>query len=160
MRKNCKNLLMILTALMMILSMSACSNKDLSIDINSMMNDATKAAEFQDEMVEIGDDIISNVYTSINPDDLDEYKIITSSTSVKAEEIAIFKAKNADSADKVLKAVEERLDDMKLGFEGYLPEELKIAENAILRKEGNYVIFAVGQNYTEIDKVFNNYVNK
>jgi len=68
----------------------------------------------------------------------------------------LFEAKDEASAENVLQAVKERVADLKFGFEGYLPEELKVIENAIVQKEGKYVLFAVGQNSDKINEVFKN----
>ncbi|QSX05227.1 DUF4358 domain-containing protein [Sedimentibacter sp. zth1] len=151
----------IITLLLLSIFMVGCTAKeDVSINVEALMNDAKEAAQFEDDLVELDKDIVNNIYTSLDLADVKEFKILTSSTSVKAEEIAIFEANDANAAQRILDSVEERLSDMKLGFEGYIPEELAIAENAIVKKEGNYVLFAVGKNYKEIDSIFNKYIDK
>ena len=158
MKKIILNLLVILLVITMFVG---CSKKEsVVIDIDALSNEAIKAAEFKDQLVELDDTILTNIYSSLQLSDIEKYKVYVSATSAKAEELALFEAKDETSAENILQAVNERIADLKFGFEGYLPEELKVIENAVVIKEGKYVLFAVGQNYEKINEVFKQHMNK
>ncbi len=128
------------------------------IDIDAVSTEVINVAEFRDELEELDDTVLTNIYTTIQLSDIEKYKVYVNSTSAKAEELAIFEAKDEAKAENILQAVNERIKDLKFGFEGYLPEELQIIENAVVKKEGKYVLFAVGQNYEKINEVFMKYI--
>ncbi len=139
--------------------LSGCSKKeDLVIDIDAVTTEAINVAQFRDELEELDDTVLTNIYTSIQLSDIEKYKVYVNSTSAKAEELAVFKAVDEAKAENILQAVNERIEDLKFGFEGYIPEELQYIENAVVKKEGKYVMFAVGENYEKINEVFLKYI--
>lgn len=154
-----KSIINIAFILIIGLVLVGCEKKDgLVIDLNALSTEVINVAEFRDELEELDDTILTNVYTSLQLSDVERYKVYVNSTSAKAEELAIFEAKDEAKAENVLQAVNERIEDLRFGFEGYLPEELNYIENAVVKKEGKYVLFAVGQNYEKINEVFLEYI--
>ncbi len=154
MKKSILNVTLILVVISMLVG---CSKKEnVVIDIDALSTEAMNAAQFKDELVELDDTILTNIYSTLQLNDVVKYKVFISATSAKAEELALFEAKDEASAENILQAVNDRVADLKFGFEGYLPEELKVIENAIVKKEGKYVLFAVGQNSEKINEVFKN----
>ena len=145
--------------LIMVAALVGCDNKnDVSIDIEALSNEVINVAEFRDELQELDDTTLTNIYTSLQLSDIEKYSVYVNSTSSKAEEVAIFEAKDKEKAEIILQAVKERIADLKFGFEGYIPEELKYIENAVVKTVGKYVFFAVGQNYEKINDVFLEYI--
>ena len=156
-----KNILCLTLVLAIIMIFSGCEKKEaLVIDIDALSTEVINVAEFRDELEELDDTVLTNIYTTIQLDDIERYKVYVNSTSAKAEELAIFEAKDEAKAENILTSVNERIEDLKFGFEGYLPEELKYIENAVVKKEGKYVMFAVGQNYEKINEVFTKYIKE
>lgn len=153
-------LIMLVSVMLVFVGCGNNTNKSdkVVINLDDVYEKALEAADFQDQCIELDDDIINNLYSSINLEDINKYKIVVSSTSVKAEELALFEAKDEKTAENILNAVNERLDDLKFGFEDYLPKEYQIVENAVIKNSGKYVFFAVGENYEKINQVFNNYL--
>jgi len=157
MKKMKKSILNVTLILVVISMLVGCSKKEnVVIDIDALSTEAMNAAQFKDELVELDDTILTNIYSTLQLNDVVKYKVFISATSAKAEELALFEAKDEASAENILQAVNDRVADLKFGFEGYLPEELKVIENAIVKKEGKYVLFAVGQNSEKINEVFKN----
>ena len=154
-----KRLLSLVLILAIAMTFTGCQEKEnLVIDIDALSTEAINVAEFRDELEELDDTVLTNVYTSIQLSDIEEYKVYVNSTSAKAEELAIFKAKDETAAQNILQSVNERIEDLKFGFEGYIPEELQYIENAVVKKEGKYVLFAVGKNYEKLNEVFIKYI--
>ena len=154
-----KSILSIALVLILLLSLAACDQKkDVVIDIDSLATDATAAAEFREPMQEIGDDVIVNIYLNLDLNDVEKYKVFVNSTGGKADELAIFEAKSVEKAEEIYNAVNERVADLKFAFDGYVPEELKYIDNAVVKKEGKYVLFAISQKYEEVNNVFTNHI--
>lgn len=153
-----KAILNVAIVLILILSMTACNQKEVVINIDALVTDATAVAGFREQMYEIEEDVIINIYSKLEMNDLEKYRIFVNSTGGKADELALLEAKSEEKAEAVYEAVKERIADLQFAFDGYVPEELKYIENAVVKKEGKYVLFAISQNYDEVSKVFTNYI--
>ncbi len=156
-----KAVLSLMTILIIITMLTACNKKEaLVIDIDALANEVIAAAEFREPTQELDDTILANIYSSLEINDVQKYKVYVNSTSAKAEELALFEAKDEAKAEAILQSVKERIEDLKFGFEGYVPEELQYIENAVVKKEGKYVLFAVGQKYEKINDIFVKYIKQ
>lgn len=156
MRKAILNTTLIL---LLILSLTACNEKkEVVIDIEALTTEATAGAEFREAMQELNDDVIVNIYSSLNLNDVEKYKVFVNSTGGKADELAIFEAKSVEKAEEVYNAVKERVDDLKFAFDGYVPEELKYIENAVIKKEGKYVLFVISEKYENVNEIFTKHI--
>ena len=102
--------------------------------------------------------ITSSFNSSMNLKDVEKYKVFVNSTGGKADELAIFEAKSVEKAEEIYKAVKERADDLKFAFDGYVPEELKYIDNAVIKKEGKYVLFAISQKYENVNDIFTKHI--
>jgi uncharacterized protein YihD (DUF1040 family) len=150
-----KAILNVILILFLILSLTACNEKkEVVIDIETLATEAAAAAEFREEMQELNDDVIVNIYSSLKLSNVEKYKVFVNSTGGKADELAIFEAKSVEQAEAVYNAVKERIDDLKFSFEGYVPEELKHIDNAVLKKEGKYVLFVISVKYENVNEIF------
>ncbi|GEM_PF-867829 len=154
-----KAILNITLVLMLILSLTACNQKkEVAIDIESLATEATAGAEFREAMQELNDDTIINIYSSLNLSDVEKYKVFVNSTGGKADELAIFEAKSVEKAEEVYKAVNERVADLRFAFDGYVPEELKHIDNAVIKKEGKYVMLVISPKYENVDSIFTKHI--
>lgn len=156
MRKVILNITLIL---MLILSLTACNEKkEVVIDIEALSTEATAAAGFREAMQELNDDVIVNIYSSLNLSDVEKYKVFVNSTGGKADELAIIEAKSVEKAEEVYNAVKERVADLKFAFDGYVPEELKHIDNAVIKKEGKYVLFVISEKYESVNEIFTKHI--
>jgi predicted small secreted protein len=154
-----KTILNVTLILLLILSLTACNEKkEVVIDIEALTTEATAAAEFREEMQELNDDVIVNIYSSLKLSNVEKYKVFVNSTGGKADELAIFEAKSVEQAEEIYNAVMERIDDLKFSFEGYVPEELKHLDNAVLKKEGKYVLFVISEKFENVNEIFTKYI--
>ena len=151
----------LMVMLLMVFTLAGCGDKvkETFIDIEKMSAEVLESADFRDEVMELKDDVLGNIYTSLKLEDIAKYKVYVCSTNAKAEEIALFEAKNEESAQKIYDAVKVRIEDLKYGIEDYIPEELKNVENAVLVREGKYVLLGIGENYDKIKSVFDKWIS-
>lgn len=141
-------------SLMMIGALVGCgSSKDINMDVEKKADEILAAMDFKDDMIALNDEQLKYYYTSVDINDVNNYKVYLAASSAKAEEIAIFEAKDSDAAARLLDAVKERNEDLLFGFEDYLPEEFNITKNSYITNQGNYIIFIVGKNVEEGKKV-------
>lgn len=155
-----RTFVMIFSIVMCLSVMVGCSSSDKEkvIDTTGLVNDVMENVKFKDDLIKIDtDDILYNLY-DLNRDEIKSYTVYVSSTGATAEEIAVFEAKNKMDAEKVLSAVKERVDDLRFGFEGYVPEEILSIDNAVIKQEGKYVMLGIGNDYETINEIFDKYI--
>lgn len=127
--------------------MAGCSKTKDGTDENIVMDVATLADQlkegitFKDDMSLLEDDIFSMVY-NIDMGDIVNKKIYLSAGAT-AEEIAVIEGKDSESVGRIVDGLEQKIEDQKVNFESYVPEEMKKLEDPVLVKEGNYVILCI-----------------
>ena len=67
------------------------------------------------------------------------------SSGASAEEITVIRVANESDIDAVVAGCEARIDDQKKACEDYLPDEMPKLEDAVVYKNGNYVVMCVSQ---------------
>lgn len=159
MRKNVLTRGLLLTVIaVMLFAMSACGGNEDSNTGKASRNDkpnkvvdVDKAAEsilsgigFKDQMTKVDKDVIENLYL-IKEKDVKKCAVYVS-TGATAEELAVFEARNAKSADKILKQCKLRVKIQKSAFEVYNPDEVGKLSNSVVKKSGDYVVLCVSEN--------------
>lgn len=117
------------------------SQQSLSGSASDIADALKDGGTFEEELNALDENMLSRVY-NVSEDTLSDWKVYIGSGAT-AEEIAVFIAKDEQSAQAVLSAVEERLSDRKDSYRDYVPKELPKLEDAVVLQEGNYVVFCV-----------------
>lgn len=135
---------------------SGCSPKDADkkINISSTVKSVMDAAGYTEELVELDDSVVTNSYTLLDMGKVEDSSVFVSGSMATPEELAIFKANSEEDAEEILKAVDRRLEDLTLNFEDYRPDEMPKIENAVKKKTGVYVLFAVCPNSDAVREIF------
>lgn len=98
-----------------------------------------KEVSFEEQLVQLSEEEIDFKVTM--EDGVEGLMYISGGST--AEEIAVFKAPDKNSAKRMLNGTKEYLDAQKSSFADYLPEEVKRIEDAVLVQKGNYVVLCV-----------------
>ena len=152
-----KRTLIIFLAVIVVVSVSACGNKtDISnasaVDVAASIKEALT---FVDDMLEVKNEIVTDFYSL--PEGVTEMKVYMSSSGATSEELAIFKCKDAQTAELVKKACEKRIEDLNEKFEDYIPGELARLENAIIKERDGFVMFVCADSPTVAEEKFEDY---
>lgn len=152
-----KRTLAAVAALVMVMALAACGDSDSGKEASAtqVADDMLAVLQPQGELLEAAESVLDNYYT-IDPAVVTGQKIYIS-TSFIAEEIAVFEVADGKAED-AKKMVEQRLNDLKASFEGYLPDELaSLEENAKVLAKGNLVCLLAGssEGVEAAEKVFN-----
>ena len=153
-----KRILIAVMALTVAVSMSACNNQSVDISNASASDIASTIKEsvsFVDDMLEVSDEVVNDFYSL--PDGVTEMKVYMSSSGATAEELAIFKCDNTETAEAVIKACEMRVEALKEKFEDYIPGEIDKIENAIIQKRDCFIMFACVNDTAPAEASFENY---
>lgn len=114
-----------------------------SINVKDIAEKTVAAGGFTDELVALTDTTLPASYTTLDLDKVAEYAVHVSGTMGTPEEVAVIRAKSEADLPDVKAAVERRLEDLKLNFEDYRPEEMPKIESAVLITRGDCVLLAV-----------------
>ena len=151
-------LLIMLFIFLMLLSQIGCStvSNNVDIDIHKLSDSLYEHIDFNDDMSAVDDFITYNLYY-IDEENV-ESSILYVSSGATAEEIAIFRAKDADSLTIISEGANMRLDDQKASFKTYEPSEMVKLEDPILVSVGDYVIVCISNDNDTAMKIINEYV--
>lgn len=97
---------------------------------------------YTDQLDTMDPDLMSYLYPDIDTADVSEQIIYVSSGST-AEEIAAFQAVDEDAAKRIEEALKARVDAQKESFTDYVAEEVKRLEDAVIVRNGTFVVLSV-----------------
>lgn len=133
---------MVLTLLMGIIG---CSPKqEATMDIHAVWDTMEQEIEMP-SMGEIDAETLSSLYPELPMDQVAEYEVHMAMVNIRAAEVALFEATDADAAAAIKTSVAGRKDALEQQWSMYLPDQYDLVKNAILEVNGKYVIFIVGE---------------
>ncbi len=145
-------------ALAALLLLGGCSGgKDAAkaeIDPEKLGQELYDSGCFGQDIFEVDSGVIESMYGEL--EGVQAAKVYASS-GASANEIAVFRAADKAGAEKIYQAASQRLEDRKLAYENYLPEEAKKLESALLRQEGSCVVFCVAEDAPGAEKIVDSY---
>lgn len=121
--------------------------------VGSVWNDISKLE--LPSMTELDDSLLSSLY-GINASDLVSYKCFMPLMGVHATEFFVAEVKDG-KMDTVKAGVEKRQADLDTQWSQYLPEQYELVKNYKLVTNGNYILFAIGEQADQAVSIFNSY---
>ena len=153
-----KKLFVIALAIITCLSLAACGGK--SSDQSGKQPATADVVEavasqltFQDELMTLEDKMVANIY-NLDEEKLAEKTVRTSATRATAEEVSVFKVKDAADVGMVQDAINERIEDQKIAYENYVPAEMAKINNAAVYTNGSYVILVMADDTSKVEELF------
>jgi hypothetical protein len=145
-----KRKLSFLLALVLLLGLLAgCGGKAVEIDLSSLSEALLSSGAFTAVIEPVDSEIGCYLYGLETGDACPAAEMVFFlSEGATANELALFKAKDKDSAAVLAKAVTDRLDYQKQSFESYAPAEVSKLEDAIVTTTGLYVLLVVTEDYS------------
>ena len=124
------------------------SKEALKINVTDMANELKNGLTFEDSLSEL-DTNVALTYYGIDADKV-KNSVVVVSTGATAEEIAVFEAADQSSADAVKSACEDRNAD-------YKPSETSRLDKAIIKEDGNYVVYCVTDDTDKANEIIDKY---
>lgn len=138
---------------------TGCGNGDdtpIEIDINAVANSIHESVEFEDELILLDSEAVKYLYgidDSISA-------AVYSGSGATAEEVAVFDAGTAEVGEAMLQTVQKHVDEQIESFKNYVPTEIPKLEDAVIVREGRYVILCVAEDDETAKSVINEAVGK
>lgn len=141
--------------IVLVLSLSACGGKTVSIDIDKLASDLLSADLFVDQLnssKEINFDVAGQVGVEIS---LCKNYCYYIGSSVTGEEFGLFECNSEKDAKTVKAQLEARQETLIKLYQSYSPEAVERVNASILKAEGNYVIFVSADRPEQAESIIN-----
>lgn len=130
------------------------SNSDKEISVSETAEKVLKSTTVIAELVEATDNNIDIIYSGYNAEYVAEYKVYTCASRATCEEVALFKAKDDESVDKVKEMVLQRVNDLIEETENYNPAEMPKLESPLVLVKDRYVLLVLADDTAPAEKAF------
>ena len=146
----------VVCVLALLLTLTACGGSDSQPQKSAAeIADAIYSTQtFQDTLNAIDADMLGDYYR-IDAADLTDSKVYVSGSFSTAEEIAVFQASSSDAVENIKKAIDTRLEDLKLAFENYGPGEMTKINDPVLITKGTTVVLVLADDTAAVSDQVN-----
>ena len=146
----------VVCVLALLLTLTACGGSDSQPQKSAAeIADAIYSTQtFQDTLTAIDSDMLGDYYR-IDAADLTDSKVYVSGSFSTAEEIAVFQASSSDAVENIKKAIDTRLEDLKLAFENYVPGEMTKINDPVLITKGTTVVLVLADDTAAVSDQVN-----
>ena len=146
----------VVCVLALLLTLTACGGSDSQPQKSAAeIADAVYSTQtFQDTLNAIDSDMLGDYYR-IDAADLTDSKVYVSGSFSTAEEIAVFQASSSDAVENIKKAIDTRLEDLKLAFENYVPGEMTKINDPVLITKGTTVVLVLADDTAAVSDQVN-----
>jgi len=132
--------------LTLLLVLGGCTSKLKSAPAPEIADKVLEGIAFEDELMEVDGRVVEEYY-GIELSNVKEYAVYMSASGATAEEIAIFQASSEDAAKKIEEALASRVNDLKIGFENYVPAEMTKLGNAVIIRNGSTAMLVIANDH-------------
>lgn len=158
-----KKLLAMCLCAVMVLSLFGCSEKPDASQGDETGGSTAETVELNMEqvykklgiqgMIELEESMILNL-CGVAAEDVNQAVVAICEDSLKTDEIWLMEAKDADAAEKIVKAANNRLDTKGAESITYSPEQYAVVQKAKLLQKGNYIALIVSPNVDALAEAF------
>lgn len=134
------------------------SPKETVIDINAVKDKIIAEAELTDPL-EIKAEALCELY-SIDEADVSEAVCVTTMNGTFPDEVIIIKAASEEAKKRISDILTSHLEDVKVQSQNYDAENYALAQECKVIGEGNYLALFVSAKHAQMEKIFNESVNK
>lgn len=147
--------LFLLAACMSFGVLSGCAKeaKPVEYDLNALSETLYQSGAFSDFLNPVTKDIAAEFY-GFEDAEVTECVLLCSSMAT-TEEIGLFKCVDETAAEKLLAAAKTRAQTQSAIYESYAPAEPPKLEDAIIKREGNYVFYIVSADAAKAQAALN-----
>ncbi len=143
--------------LCLLIALSACGSASY-ISFDDVYNDLITSIDFGSNMSEMSEIAAENFYFIYDTDILEDYKIYMDESNSTPNEIALFRLAKESDRTTVETIVKNRINDLKIGFEDYNPDEMYKLENAVVKSNGQYVMMVICGDNSKAADIINGYL--
>lgn len=154
--KKMKKFLALVLIMAAAAALAACGgNGGSQMDAQALANELMDKVGFVDELNLISHEMVSKLYGIANAQEAYVYM----GSGATAEEVAVFKFADEQSAKDGLAKAQQRIASQKDSFANYIPEEVARLDNAVIKQSGEYLAVCVSEGSTAAE-IISRYMGK
>ena len=154
--KKMKKFLALVLIMAAAAALAACGgNGGSQMDAQALANELMDKVGFVDELNLISHEMVSKLYGIANAQEAYVYM----GSGATAEEVAVFKFADEQSAKDGLAKAQQRIASQKDSFANYIPEEVARLDNAVIKQSGEYLAVCVSEGSAASD-IISQYMGK
>lgn len=136
--------------------LSGCSGKDVKTPVQLTAAEIGKSIEQTVSLKEMKKGDLNKLKKLYRMDavEVDDFILYTSTSNVKADELAVIKLTDESQAESVKENIEQRIEAQKMKFKDYRPDEYFLVENHVLKTKGPFVFFSVSKEADTMERAF------
>ena len=108
---------------------------------------------FVDNMTTVDGDLFFDFYL-LDPETVEDACMYTSGSRATAEEVTVIKMKEGEDISLAQEAADQRVEDQRLAYENYIPEELTKIDGAVTYTHGQYLLLVVADDPSPASEAF------
>lgn len=154
-----KKIIPLILLFVMALSLVSCGssgNYEKDIDISALCKEGLEAG-FTADMMPLGENKVNSFYPLLDMEKMEKVEVHLESAVSAADEMSVFKVKDAADLPMVEEALTKRIDALSNSVLDYNPSQIERIENAIRIAKGKYVIFVISDDNAAVQKVIDSY---
>lgn len=157
MKKNIIVILIISVIIIMIeAKFIAKEQKKIVVNMQEVAIELIKAQIFEDDLSQIDRENIIKKYNFNNEKIKDIVSFV--GTGATSEEILIIELFDLKDINETKEIIQSKIEERKIDFQNYLPNEVYKLENYNLESKGKYIVLCISNNYDKASEIINKYI--
>ena len=144
-------------ALLAVLAAMTCAGTAETAEAPATLEAVLSEFALGEEMMPLTEEDLSDIY-GIEAEDVAQFAAAVNSTGIKADEIVLVEAVDAEAAARVKEALDNRFQSKLNELDNYLPEEYAVTKACSVESEGNFVAMIVAPNAADLVKLYNDFI--
>lgn len=151
-----KSIPLLAAFLIFLLVCAGCAAPAPNADLTQVMAQMEEQAPLG-EMMDLDENDLTDLY-GIKPEDVEQFKGKLLSDGVNPDELVMIKAKDADAAGRIQKALEDRLQSKANEAKNYNPDGYALIQKSSVQVKGTYVCMLVSPKHEKLQSIYDEWI--
>lgn len=146
----------ILMALTLFSGCSQTGSKTITAPTDEVAQKLMDSLSFEYPLNQLPEDAANKIY-KLDGEILEEQTVYVGTGGALADEVSVWRVKDEKDAKTVQEAAEKRVENQKISFKDYVPEEMPKLEKAVIQVDGDTVILCVSSDPEKAKEVISSF---
>ena len=146
----------ILMALTLFSGCSQTGSKTITAPTDEVAQKLLDSLSFEYPLNQLPEDAANKIY-KLDGEILEEQTVYVGTGGALADEVSVWRVKDEKDAKTVQEAAEKRVENQKISFKDYVPEEMPKLEKAVIQVDGDTIILCVSSDPEKAKEVISSF---
>ncbi len=146
----------ILMALTLFSGCSQTGSKTITAPTDEVAQKLMDSLSFEYPLNQLPEDAANRLY-KLDGEILEEQAVYVGTGGALADEVSVWRVKDEKDAKTVQEAAEKRVENQKISFKDYVPEEMPKLEKAVIQVDGDTIILCVSSDPEKAKEVISSF---